>query len=325
MITETFEQSVLKNEALARKNAKIVLKQSQKLSLDDKKATAIDKTVLSIDKKLRQGDKHIDAMYGTMEKVIEGQDKLTTQSNELNISWNEMSQSQSDEAANIRQIKTALHQLTELKTATLSELQKIYKEQGENRATEIEDFNSKLLTLNEQLKTADNVDEIMMLETAINDTVDNIHRYKESLYKRALLINERIDKITRVTNSLTYVLSQYEDLLATMKTKVIYLSDMVDAADNRVSNLHHAGLDMTDADILKLFEDYIPDEVLIGTIEVGIKETKKIATKPAIEPEEEVNESEATQETQDEHNDEISESEIDVSKTKKRKWKFWKK
>lgn len=321
MITVTFEQSVVENEDIARKNAKRVLKQSQKISLVDKKTTAIGKTVLSIDTKLRNVNTHIDTMYGTMDHVIEGQDKLTTQSNELNSSWNEMTQSQSDEAANILQIQTTLHQLTDLKTATLSELQRIYKEQREHRETDIENFKSKLLTLNEQLKTADNVDEIMMIETAINDAVDNINQYQANLNKRTLVINERIDRITRVTRSLTSAISQYENLLTTMKTKVTYVSNMVDAIANRVSNLHHTGLDMTDEDIMQLFEDYTPDEVFIGTIEVGTSETKPIETKPVNEPEE-VNESE----TQDDPNDELSESEseVDVIQKKKRKWQFWK-
>lgn len=323
MITVTFEQSVVENEDIARKNAKRVLKQSQKISLVDKKTTAIGKTVLSIDTKLRNVNTHIDTMYGTMDSVIDGQDKLTTQSNELNSSWNEMTQSQSDEAANILQIQSTLHQLTDLKTATLSELQRIYKEQREYRETDIENFKSKLLTLNEQLKTADNVDEIMMIETAINDAVDNINQYQANLNKRTLVINERIDRITRVTRSLTSAISQYENLLTTMKTKVTYVSNMVDAIDNRVSNLHHTGLDMTDEDIMQLFEDYTPDEVFIGTIEVGTSETKPIKTKPVNEPEE-VNESE----TQDDPNDELSESEseseVDVIQKKKRKWQFWK-
>lgn len=330
MTTVAFEQSVAETEDIARKSAKRVMKQSQKVSLIDKKTTAVGKTVLSIDTKLSEVNTHIDTMYGTMEQVVEGQDELTTQSNELNSSWNEMSQSQSDEAANILQIQTSLHQLTDLKTTTLSELQRIYKEQSENRATDIEDFKSKLLTLNEQLKTADNADEIMMLETAINEAVDNINQYQVRQNERTLVMNERIDRVTRVTGLLTSAISQYEALLTTMNTKVTYISNMVDTIDSRVSNLRHTGLDMTDEDIIQLFEDYVPEEVVIGTIEVGTGETKSFETKPVIiEPEvtdeietEEVNDSETTQD--DDPNDELSESEVDVIETKKHKWQFWK-
>ena len=326
MTTVTLEHSVVETEDIARKNAKLVMKQSQKVSLVDKKVTAVGKTVVSINTKLNDVDKHVDIMYGTMENVIEGQDKLTTQSNDLNDSWNEMSQSQSDEAANIRKIQTSLNQLTDLKTATLSELRTISNDQSEERVTDIASFKSKLITLNEQLKTADNSDEIMALETAINEAVDNIKQYQEEQNKRTLVMNERIDRVTRVTSLLTTAVSQYETLLTTMNTKVTYISNMVDTVNNRVSNLHQTGLDMTDEDIIQLFEDYTPEEVVEDIVEVGTIETKSVETKPAvIEPEitDEVDEVDEVDAHEGPDN-KLSESEDNVIKNKKYKWQFWK-
>ena len=325
MTTATLERSVVETEDIARKNAKIVMKQYQKVSLVDKKATAVGKTVVSINTKLSDVDTHVDTMYGTMEKVIEGQDKLTTQSDELNKSWNEMSKSQSDEAANIQEIQTSLNKLTDLKTATLSELRTISKEQSEERVTDIASFKSKLIELNEQLKIADNSDEIMALETAINELVDNVKQYQENQNKRTLVMNERIDRVTRVTSLLTTAVSQYETLLKTMNTKVTYISNMVDTIDNRVSNLRQTGLDMTDEDIIQLFEDYTPAEN-VETIEVGTMETKSVETKSAIvEPE--ITDEIDTNEPQDKvdyHDNELSELEDNVIKPKKHKWQFWK-
>ena len=340
MTTVTLEHSVVETEDIARKSAKLVMKQSQKVSLVDKKVTAVGKTVVSINTKLNDVDKHVDIMYGTMENVIEGQDKLTTQSEELTDSWNEMSQSQSDEAANIRKIQTSLNQLTDLKTATLSELRTISDDQSEERVTDIASFKSKLITLNEQLKTADNSDEIMALETAINEAVDNIKQYQEEQNKRTLVMNERIDRVTRVTGLLTTAVSQYETLLTTMNTKVTYISDMVDTVNDRVSNLHQTGLDMTDEDIIQLFEDYTPEEVFEDIVEVGTIETKSIETKPAVIEPEITDEPVITDEPEitdahdevgahevDAHEDpdnKLSESEDNVIKNKKYKWQFWK-
>lgn len=320
MTTVTLEHSVVETEDLARKSAKRVMKQYRKISLVDKKATAVGKTVVSIDTKLSDVDKHVDIMYGTMQNVIEGQDKLTTQSDELNKSWNEMLESQSDEAENIRKVQTSLNQLTNLKTATLSELQTISKDQSEERATTIASFKSRLLELNEHLKIADNSDEIMALETAINEVVDNIKQYQENQNKRTLEMNERIDRVTRVTSLLTTAISQYETMLTTMNTKVTYISNMVDTVDNRVSNLRQTGLDMTNEDIIQLFEDYTPE---VEIIEVGTLETKSVKTKSAIvEPE--ITDEIDTNDEVDYPDNELSESEDNVIKPKKYKWQFWK-
>lgn len=334
----TLENSVEETEGLARQSAKQMMKQSRQVLLLDKKATAIGKTVISIDDNLDNVNTHINTMYGTMEKVIEGQDTLTTQSDELNTSWINMSETQRQESESIKQAKESLIKLNELKEVTLAELQTIAKDQVSRNENDIQYFKTLFDELKEQLITADNGNEIINLETAVNGAMDKINDYQNEQQKRTDEMNNRISRIERVTGLLTHAVSQYETLLKTMNAKVIYISTMVDSVDKHISSLSQSGLNMSDDDILQLFENYTPEEkeveaIEVETIEVDTMETKSVETKsaaPESEPEvqdDELGSNDIDTDVQESNIGDINEDDEWVSGNhhkKKKIWEFWK-
>lgn len=338
MATSTVEQTVISTENIAHKNAENVMRQSQKVSLVDKKMNAIGKTVVAIDTQLAGVDTHTSKMYDTMDKVVDGQDDLTKQSNTLNESWLHMSKVQQDESESIKAANECLTDLKNLKTQTLNELQKMIEAQAAQSTTDAESFEDSITELQLQLETINHDDAMLSLETAINTVIDKIKGYQSQQVEREKNTTERIQRVMNVTAMLASAIAQYEALLTKLNAKVTYISEMVDAIDARVSDIKPKALDMSDDDIMQLFADYKADDKSV-LIDMYGEEHAEVMDKIA----------KITVETQDvivgntQHQSETTPVESNVAKPqveksanvpepqdtskpteKKKSWKFWK-